>query len=269
VGSPVISVPVDRELQSKAIGRYAVSKSFTHFDEVLLLFPALLTLAQAASSAQPQRPSKTPSTVVEIQGRVIQLPHLPESVQQAHSEYGRIKLQLEQDLVDLERNLQELYMDPDQSEPLPPQLKSAAMLEAEKNLRIQMTTVGSAGSSGGNPRTGFGPENPSSIAMGVHAQLVEENLMTTRSIMLINDRKAPSLSRCWTPFADYLNECAQKLNNFEGPRPAGQDLDVRILRAQAKVHFLERYRSALWFCSVVWARMAAGKPPSPLRELGR
>lgn len=117
MGSPVISVPVDRELQSKAIGRYAVSKSFTHFDEVLLLFPALLTLAQAASSAQPQRPSKTPSTVVEIQGRVIQLPHLPESVQQAHSEYGRIKLQLEQDLVDLERNLQELYMDPDQSEP--------------------------------------------------------------------------------------------------------------------------------------------------------
>lgn len=146
--------------------------------------------------------------------------------------------------------------------------KSDSLLTFEKNHRIEMTTLNTLGGSGNNLREPL-HENASSWAMGKHAAQVEEKIIMTRSAMLINEKKAPSLSTNWEPFAAHMNECAIRLNDLEKPSPLDQNSDLRNLKVQAKLHFLERYRSSLWFCCVVWARMAAKTPPPPLRELGQ
>ena len=126
-----------------------------------------------------------------------------------------------------------------------------------------MSSLGNAGGGRG------GQGEPKKMAfMETHAREVEERLQTTRQTIQINNRRAPKLATTWVPFAAYLHDCALKLNDLERQAPPDPDAGLRSLKAHAKLHFLERYRSALWFSSVVWARMADGTPPLPMREFG-
>jgi hypothetical protein len=296
---------------------------------------ALIALGTPTAQAPPTRPTAE----VVVEARIIQLPALPETVEQARAEHGKLRPRLEQDLLDLERALLELYGNQVHKERLPTNLKvprsqaeevrflarmlndtqhaelekavlgaweewqsdligsglatrsgdsapgkeaapapldqearelktrmagmrkSDALLAAEASQRAVMTTLGSPGG-----RAGKG--DPAKVAfLEAHASEVEERLQTTRQTVLINNRKAPKLATSWAPFAVYLNDCALKLNDLERAAPANPDRPLRALKGQARLHFLERYRSALWFSSVVWARMADATLPRPLSEL--
>jgi len=300
-----------------------------------MLVSALLGLL--APEAAPQAPPR-PAAEVAVEARVIQLPPLPETVDLARAGYSKLRPRLDQDLLDLERALQELYQARVHQETVPANLKvprsqaeevrflarmlndtrhgdleqavlgaweawqadlvgaglatrtgeappastpppseaeaqelkqrlagmrkSEALLAAEATLRTTMTTLGAPGG-----RAGRG--DPAKAAfLEAHANEVEDRLQTTRQTVLINNRKAPTLAAAWVPFAAYLNACAQQLNDLERAASASPDPALRALKGLARLHFLERYRSALWFSCVVWARLADATPPPPMRELG-
>lgn len=81
------------------------------------------------------------------------------------------------------------------------------------------------------------------------------------------DQHAPSLAKLWLPLATRLNADALHLASSElGAKPSAAP-EFRALRTQARIQFLERYRSALWFSLCVWSRMAGQQLPASLREL--
>jgi len=80
-------------------------------------------------------------------------------------------------------------------------------------------------------------------------------------------RQAPELTELWKPLAEHLNAQAVTLMDYERAPGSSDSPSMKTLRLQAKIHFLERYRQALWICSVVWAQMASAEVPAPLKDL--
>lgn len=77
---------------------------------------------------------------------------------------------------------------------------------------------------------------------------------------------APQLSEAWTPLVAHLNACAVKLADLDHDT-ATPTPDFEMLHRRTQIVFFERFRSALWFCEVVWSQMASVDPPPPLRDL--
>jgi hypothetical protein len=95
----------------------------------------------------------------------------------------------------------------------------------------------------------------------------EERVVATQATVATANRHAPTLSAAWTPLADRLNADALHLANLESATKANLDPELQPLRIQARIHFLERFRAALWSSNVVWAQMTSNVPPAPLKEL--
>jgi hypothetical protein len=95
----------------------------------------------------------------------------------------------------------------------------------------------------------------------------ETKLSTSKQLTVVANEKAPQLAQAWTPFVEYLNACAVKLADLDSPTTPYHGNDLPRLQFQAKIAFLERCRSALWFCQTIWARMTTSTAPPPLKEL--
>lgn len=80
------------------------------------------------------------------------------------------------------------------------------------------------------------------------------------------DGQAIRLQRLWEPLAKHLNASAAALLDLDRTAAPTLDPAVRTLRLRARIHFLERFRSALWLSQVVWAHMAS-KPIRSIHEL--
>ncbi len=95
----------------------------------------------------------------------------------------------------------------------------------------------------------------------------EAGVVTGQVTAHIANRHVPSLAKVWIPLANRLNADALQLASNElGIKPSAPPA-FRALRTRARIQFLERFRSALWFSLCVWTRMVGQQPPAPLREL--
>ena len=71
-----------------------------------------------------------------------------------------------------------------------------------------------------------------------------------------NDQAA-KLAHTWAPLTSHLNRGASALLDLDRTAVPTRDPGMRALRLLARIHFMERFRSTLWFCQVVWAHMAS------------
>lgn len=95
----------------------------------------------------------------------------------------------------------------------------------------------------------------------------ESRVSTSIRLMTVANKKAPQLAQAWNPLVDHLNACAIKLADLDLLASPNPSEGFARLKRLAKIRFLERFRSAMWFSSAVWARMASAAPPAPLRAL--
>lgn len=75
---------------------------------------------------------------------------------------------------------------------------------------------------------------------------------------------APRLQAIWKTLMEHLNASALHWLDFEQNLVPTQNPGLEILRRQSRIHVLERFRSALWLCQVIWAHMASEALPPPL-----
>jgi hypothetical protein len=98
------------------------------------------------------------------------------------------------------------------------------------------------------------------------AQQYEDRVSSAKQWVIVANKQAPQLAAAWTPFIEHLHACVLKMAELDHPSTPFQGEDLQRLRLRAKISLLERYRSGMWFCQLVWARMTANTSPAPLRE---
>lgn len=97
---------------------------------------------------------------------------------------------------------------------------------------------------------------------------ISNGSLAAQKLQIIANKEAPRLAQSWNPLIQHLNDLATKLLDLDDPAVPYQSQDLVRLKLQAKIRFLERCRSNLWFCQRVWARMTSSPEPPPLRDLG-
>ncbi len=95
----------------------------------------------------------------------------------------------------------------------------------------------------------------------------EEGVARSMMVMTVADKKAPQLAQAWNPLVDYLNACALRMADLDSPSNPYLSEGLLRIRLQAKITFLKRCRTTLWFCHRVWARMTSSDDPAPLKDL--
>jgi len=73
------------------------------------------------------------------------------------------------------------------------------------------------------------------------------------------DGQAQGLDEPWAALTRHLHAGAAALLDLDHAAPPTRDPGLRALRLLARINFMERFRSTLWFCQVVWAHMASEK----------
>jgi hypothetical protein len=120
------------------------------------------------------------------------------------------------------------------------------------------------------PMTVNGPTDPAAKTALLSHRIDTESrkkVQLARTHAVVTQKQAPELALLWTPLAEHLNAQAVTFMDYERAPMTSEFPTMKTLRLQAKAVFLERYRRALWTCSVVWAQMASADTPPPLREL--
>jgi hypothetical protein len=259
----------------------------------------------------PSRPvAKAPGIEIVIQDRAIELPLLPEGVEQARAGFVKIRPDITTALQDLERDLEGIYAALAREGPSTTFYRTpsnptaeghflASMLEDDACLALEdavfdewvhwqtrLLRYGLSLPSGGSEitsrmvllavkRNELRSQDRSDLPRPFFDLLAVDGLDYTRWGSLargasgLANTQAPQLARAWKPLAQHLNETALKMLEFERTAAPTQDSTFRILRLQAKLNMLERFRSALWFCQLVWAHMASSPLPKPLKQLGK
>ncbi|BDU74006.1 hypothetical protein [Mesoterricola silvestris] len=80
------------------------------------------------------------------------------------------------------------------------------------------------------------------------------------------DAQATLLAEAWTPLTAHLKKEAAALLDLDRTAPPTEDPALKALRLMARVNYMERFRSTLWFCQVVWAHMAS-RNVSSIRQM--
>ncbi len=89
-----------------------------------------------------------------------------------------------------------------------------------------------------------------SVAVAQMGQAVSNSLM-------------PTLAETWDPLVAHLGAQVRRVGELEAGAVATTDPTVALLRLQAKIAILERFRAALWYCDLVWCQIAAAESPQP------
>ncbi len=245
---------------------------------------------------------------ITVQDRAIELPFLPEGVAQARAAYGPLRPRIETALQDLERDLAGIYAalrpeGPSAAFYLMPSQGTAegrflaSMLHDEscqtmeeavldqwvrwQTLLVRQGLVQPGGSAITSRmvllafrRNELRSQDLSDLPWSLFDLLAVDGLdyrgwgSLARGAAALADAQAPQLARSWKPLAQHLNGSALRMLEFERSAAPTQDPALRILRLQARLNVLERFRTALWFCQMVWAHMASERLPAPLKKLG-
>lgn len=175
------------------------------------VFLSLLLMGQVP----PQAPAKAPGIEVMVQARAIELPLLPERVDEARAGFSKMRPQIATAIQDLERDLTGLYA------ALAPEGPSAAFYRIPSNATDEVRLLASL------------LQDDPCLAM---EDAVFDEWVRWQTLLLRYG------------LAQHLNESALRMLEFERNATPTQDPVIRILRLQAKINVLERFRSALWFC---------------------
>jgi hypothetical protein len=73
------------------------------------------------------------------------------------------------------------------------------------------------------------------------------------------DQQAPGLAESWEKLSAHLNQSAGILLGLDRTAVPTKEPALATLRLRARVNFMERFRSTLWLCQVIWAHMASQK----------
>lgn len=79
-----------------------------------------------------------------------------------------------------------------------------------------------------------------------------------RTSALANEQ-APPMAEGWAALTRHLNTGAAALLDLDRTAQPTADAGLKALRLMARIAFMERFRSTLWFCQVVWAHMASDR----------
>jgi len=251
-------------------------------------------------------PAKVTGAEILIQDRAIELPLLPERLQDAKNQYSKLRPRMVTAIQDLERDLASLYANLEREGPsaktyrisassvsetnqlaamlydAPSHTMEAAVVDEWVQWQTHLVRFGLSLPSGGSAitsrmvlltikRNELRSSDQSSLPMfdllavdGLDYGAWNSNIQG--AVELANSQ-SPRLAKAWQPLAQHLNDASLQMLEFERSAPPTQDPEIRILRLQAKINVLERFRSALWFCQMVWAHMASKPLPPTLRRL--
>ncbi len=105
-------------------------------------------------------------------------------------------------------------------------------------------------------RTFLEMESRTSAHHGAHTTRLEQSIVLRNTL-------APSLTVPWKAMADHLNRSVETLSGLEKADAGTASPELKALRVLAKRRLLERFRSAVFQCHVVWAHMASRPLPRP------
>lgn len=94
-------------------------------------------------------------------------------------------------------------------------------------------------------------------------QKIEHDLYVAQNSLAVANELIPALSKTWNPLVDHLNQRARRLADLEQAATPTSDPILNALRVQTKIAFLERFRTALWYCDLVWSQVASEGTPMP------
>jgi len=266
----------------------------------------LLAFFLSTQTPPPPAPSAATSEVA-VQARAIELPPLPSSLAEARSEFPKVQPRIAAAIQDLERDLTGIYATiapegPSATSYLMPAVTTdevrllAASLRDDTHMAMEETVHdawnrwqtqlldhGLALPKGGSAITSrmvllaFQRNELRALEQGQTwplFDLVAVNGLDYRSrsmglpqVAALADAHALHLARTWEPLAQHLKASAMGLLEFERNAQPAQDPAQRLLRLQAKINVLERFRSSLWFCQMVWAHMVSSPLPPTLKKL--
>ncbi len=244
---------------------------------------------------------------VAVQARAIELPPLPSSLGEARREFPKVQPRITAAIQDLEHDLTGLYATlaaegpsatsyrlpaatTDEVRFLAASLRDDTHVAMEETVhdgwnrwQTQLLSHGLALPKGGSAITSrmvllaFQRNELRALEQGQTwplFDLVAVNGLDYRSRSMgipqaaaLAEAHALQLARTWEPLAQRLKASAAGMLEFERNAPETQDAALRLLRLQAKINVLERFRSSLWFCQMVWAHMASSPLPPALKKL--
>jgi hypothetical protein len=85
------------------------------------------------------------------------------------------------------------------------------------------------------------------------------NTEFARKATTFADQQAPGLAESWVKLSGHLNQSAGVLLGLDRAAAPSKDPAMVSQRLRARVNFMERFRSTLWLCQVIWAHMASQK----------
>ena len=270
----------------------------------MIVLLAWLTSAQPGLPL-PQPPSG--EREVAIQAHVLELPLLPSSLAEGHAAYPKMQAQLAITSREVEQDLIELYAslrtegpsgaipcgpldDSEESRTLALCLQDDVHLALEEaafdewiQWQTQLLQQGLALTKGGSAITSRmvllafqrhelrprqqGQSYPLFDLVAVNGLDYQSRAPGIPEAAALANLRAPRLAQAWSPLARHFNTRALSLLDLERAAPNPQDPALRLLRLQAKINVLERFRASLWFCQMVWAHVASSPLPPPLKGL--
>jgi len=185
--------------------------------------PALLAAVLAAALQ-----AQSPGAVVALEAGAVRIPPLPASVAAARQGYSRARKDLE-----------------------------AAFREAERYLAACNRELAAMG----DPGTRFTlPPNVKWVeVMAVDHMEYGAHTEFGKLATVYADTQAAILAEGWKPLTGHLDAGAAALLDLDRTAPPTSDPSLKALRLMARINFMERFRSTVWFCQVVWAHMASKK----------
>jgi hypothetical protein len=90
---------------------------------------------------------------------------------------------------------------------------------------------------------------------------VEASVTVARRTLTVANKLIPELAAAWQPMVAHLNAQAVRLIDLEQRARTSPGGPLGDLRVQARIAYLERFRTALWYCDLVWAQVASAELP--------
>ena len=104
--------------------------------------------------------------------------------------------------------------------------------------------------------------------MGAHSGVARvpyrKHSPLAKAALRVSEFYAPTLQGHWDTLREEMDASALEWLEIERGLQPTRNPDLVALRRLVKFQFLERYRSALWFCYIIWAHMASQALPPPL-----
>lgn len=95
----------------------------------------------------------------------------------------------------------------------------------------------------------------------------DRNLAQTAQHTLVAKWVGPQFAAAWRPLVAHLQAHSMELQAIERQPSSSRNPGLDLLKLKTKIQHLERFRSAMWFCGMIWSQMSSSTNPPPLKKL--